>query len=331
MEVQALDYGLQNAIYNLLMERPEWTRYFEEMLAWEEKHPPRESYDGFEWQDVHCPISVINTLISMGILDLRSKSRTYSHYRLRSLTDTRMALSSLRLERPQGEVPIDVSNLFSLVVGHDNVKTILKYALQADSPIHCLLCGPPGTAKTLLLSDIGRLPGAQFYLGSTTSKSGLVGMLLQYKPRILVIDEFEKADPGDMTPLLNLMESSSVVRLIHGHNDRVEMQTKVFAGANDLRRVPQPILSRFAKLDIPAYTPKEFVDVAKQVLVQREGLGPEMALLIATEVVKYTTDIRDAVRVARMAGKDPYRVTEIVQCLWGKSGPGRFYTIPKGG
>ncbi len=331
MEVQALDYSLQNAIYNLLIERPEWTRYFQEMVAWEEKHPPKAEWDGWEWQAVHCPVSVVNSLISMGMVDLCSKSRTYSHYRLRSLPDTKTALSSLNME-VQDQPTLDLSNIFSLVVGHDKVKTILKYALQADSPIHCLLSGPPGTAKTLLLSDIGRLPGAQFYLGSTTSKSGLVGMLLQYKPRILVIDEFEKADPADMTPLLNLMESSSVVRLIHGHNDRVELHTKVFAGANDLRRVPQPILSRFAKLDIPAYTPKEFVDVAKQVLVQREGLGPEMALLIATEVVKYTTDIRDAVRVARMAAKDPFRVTEIVQCLWGKSGPGRFYTIPpKGG
>jgi Holliday junction DNA helicase RuvB len=321
MEDQAVDYSLQNDIYNLLIERPEWTRYFQEMVAWEEKHPPKAEWDGWEWQAVHCPVSVVNSLISMGMVDLCSKSRTYSHYRLRSLPDTKIALSSLHIQ-VQNQPVVDVSQLFSLVVGHDKVKTILRYALQAESPIHCLLVGPPGTAKTLLLSDIGQLPGAQFYLGSTTSKSGLVGMLLAYKPPILVIDEFEKADPSDMTPLLNLMESSSVIRLIHGHNDRVELRTKVFAGANDVHRVPQPILSRFAKLDIPPYTPKEFIDVAKKVLIQREGLGPEMALHIASEVMPHSLDIRDAVRVARMAQRDPLKVREIVSCLFTTRRPG---------
>jgi len=171
-----------------------------------------------------------------------------------------------------------------------------------------------------MLSDVGSLPGAEFYVGSTTTKSGLVGLLLQCRPRYLVIDELDKMDDRDMSPLLNLMETGMVTRLMHGVDERTTLETKVFAGANDMRRISAPIISRFARFEIQPYTKEQFVDVARQVLIQREGLGPQTALLVGNEVVKYSTDIRDAVRVARMAAKDPRLVPDIVNCLW-DSGP----------
>jgi MoxR-like ATPase len=141
-------------------------------------------------------------------------------------------------------------------------------------------------------------------------------MLLAMQPRFLVIDEIDKMPDHDQTPLLNLMETGMITRLQHGIQDRVILPTKVFAGANDLRRISAPILSRFTQLTVPPYSPREFVDVATAVLVQREGLGVQMAKHIATEVVGHSLDIRDAVRVARMSGGLPIQVIEVVECLW---------------
>lgn len=329
-DVKAVNYGLQDVIFRLLAENPDWRQHFTEMVDWHDDHGASDLYPGWQWQDVHTSAGTINRMVAIGVVDMVSKSRAYIFYRLRSLEDTREALG-MDFAAEETAPAADVDNMFSLVVGHERIKTLLRYALKAEGAVHCLLCGPPGTAKTLILSDVGRLTGAQFYLGSTTTRSGLVGLLLTYKPAYLVIDELDKMDDKDMSPLLSLMETGMVMRLQHGHQERVSMPTRVFAGANDLRRISAPILNRFARFELPPYTPAEFVAVCKALLTQREGLGPEMALHVASEVVQNSLDIRDAVRVARMAKGHPTRVVEICRALWPPTQGGKVSTMhPRG-
>lgn len=319
--MQAASYDLQVRISRLLIDRPEWGEYLERMVAWEDSHDMENRWSGWEWTDVHCAPSIISSMIAMSLVNQVSKSRAYTHYRLMSLADTREALEAdAPSDAPRH--PTNVDALFSLVVGHDRVKQLLRYAVKADGAVHCLLVGEPGTAKTLLLSELGRLPGAEFYAGSTTTKSGLVGLLLEKRPPFLILDEIDKMEPRDMSPLLNLMETGTVTRLMHGVQARSEMDTRIFAGANDVRKIPPPILSRFATCEFHPYTPQEFVVVAREVLIQRYNQGSEMALHIAAEVVKYSTDIRDDVRVARMAKGNPRAVIEVVRCLWPKQARG---------
>jgi hypothetical protein len=315
MERDTTNYGLQETIYRQMQDRPEWKSYLTDMLEYEDAHQSNVAYIGWEWSDVHCPVSQINMMVAAGLVNVHSKSRTYTFYRLRSQEDTREAIA-VEVAPQAAASAVDVEGLFSLVIGHERVKTLLRYALKADGAVHCLLAGPPGTAKTLILSDIGRLEGAQFYLGSTTTRSGLVGLLLSNKPAYLVIDEIDKMEDRDMSPLLSLMETGMVMRLQHGHQERVSMPTRVFAGANDLKKLSQPILNRFARFELPPYTPAQFVEVCRTLLTKREGLGPEMALHVASEVVQNSLDIRDAVRVARMAHGHPTRVVEICRALW---------------
>ena len=316
----AISYGHQARITHLLIDRPEWREYFERMVAWEESHDMQPEWAGWVWQNVNCSPSIINSLVAMSIVEMCNQSRSYTHYRLMSLADTKEALA---LDEPDAQrQPINVDALFSLVVGHDRVKQLLRYAVKADGAVHVLLVGQPGTAKTLLLSELGRLPGAEFYAGSTTTKSGLVGLLLEKHPPFLILDEIDKMEPRDMSPLLNLMETGTVTRLMHGVQARMDMETRLFAGANDVRKLPAPILSRFAMCEFQPYTDQEFLVVAREVLIHRYNQGPEMALHIAAEVVKKSTDIRDAVRVARMAKGDPRAVLDVVRCLWPKQAKG---------
>ncbi len=310
----------------LLKERPEWALYLKNMVRWEQKHRGDKSWNGWVWQEVQTPITIVNSLITSQLVELVYKSRQGGAYRLADHDAVAAALEAADVI-PSAKEPVNVDELFDLVVGQDKAKQLIRYAIKAEAPVHCLLSGPPGCAKTLILSDIARLPGAEMYVGSTTTKAGLVGLLLGVRPEILVLDEIDKMSESDMTPLLNLMETGMVTRLQHGVQQRVTLQTKVFAGANEPRRISQPILSRFAKFDFAAYSYREFVQVAQAVLMRREGLGPEMALHIATEVVKSSTDVRDAVRVARMARGDPKVVCDIVACLWPSSEPARVTPI----
>lgn len=314
--IQLDEFRLQDAYYRLLRDEPETERCISEMIEWEDDHPRVYPTHGWEWQDVHTQPGTINRLIAVGLVDKLYKSRAGGMYRLHSLDAARAACDNLNT--PPTPLPaVNVGELFSLVVGHERVKAGLKYAIKADGPVHAILTGPPGTAKTLMLGEIGRLPGAVFYVGSTTSKAGLVDMLISDQPRYLVIDELDKMATIDTAPLLNLMQNGFVSRLIHGSKVQVQLETAVFAGANDVSKIRPELLSRFAKFDVPAYTPREFVGVASAVLSTLHHVNPDVARLIAASVVSYSTDIRDAIRVAQMARGNPITVPDIVTCLFG--------------
>lgn len=52
---------------------------------------------------------------------------------------------------------INKSDAFRGVIGHTDIKKILNNAIHSKKPVHILLVGPPGTAKTMFLLDINRL------------------------------------------------------------------------------------------------------------------------------------------------------------------------------
>lgn len=313
----------------ILEDHPDWIDYLERMIALDEAHPPVNEYDGWEWQDVRTPPAILSQMLVRGLLNRVYSSRNSTLYRLIAPAEIRAALELLRdgSEPEQESAPLNVHQLFTLVFGHDCAKAVLRAALQADSPVHVLLHGPPGSAKNLLLSDVARLLDAVSYAGSTTTESGLVGLLLQKRPRYVVLDELDKLADADLTPLLNLMEGGYVVLLQHERQVRVQLDTRVFATANDVDKIPAPIQSRFAKVEIPGYSPGEFMKVAQAVLIQREKIEPEVARLVANEVVRVSTDIRDAVHVARLSKGQPATVPIIVSTLFPKGG--RLTALPR--
>jgi Holliday junction DNA helicase RuvB len=312
------DIALVGQLVEATTEFPHWADALAHMVEYEKEHEFSGPMEGWEWYQVITQPGIINQLIVRGLVRVVYNSRKYTQYRLTSLSDTEEALEMLRdVSKPTGGgTPPDVGSLFSLVVGHDRAKLVLSSALLAAEPVHVLLYGPPGSAKSLLVGDVARLPDAESYVGATTTKSGLVGLLVQKRPRYLILDELDKMNNSDMTPLLNLMEGGVVSVLQHKRQQRVTMDTRVFATANDLDRIPPPIRSRMAKVEIPAYAPPEFIEVARAILVQREGLGPQQAQLVATEVVRYTLDVRDAVRVGRMVKGRPLALPEILLALF---------------
>ena len=214
-----------------------------------------------------------------------------------------------------------LATLFTPVIGHDDVKKIFQYALLSQRPVHVILEGPPASAKSLFLMELGRLPSAHFVLGGTSSKAGLTDLLLTYRPRFLLIDEIETIDNSkDYAALLHLMENQEVVETkYHRSHDPVPMNTWVFAAGNDVREIGDALLSRFGGKEgvirLRAYNPQEFVDVATKVLILREGVQEEFAGKVAKATLNLgSRDVRLAVRLARLT-QDEEKLNEVVETL----------------
>jgi len=164
--------------------------------------------------------------------------------------------------------------------------------------------GPLALAKSLFLWNLERVAGdrALWVLGFSSSKAGLQESLLEKRPWLLLIDELDRRDGKDMAALMSLMEGGRVTRTKVGRMADVEMGCRVVAASNTLR-LPPELISRFAVRRLHSYTAEEFRQVVIGLLQRREGVDPGVAEEVARALGGRTQDVRDAVRVARLAPK----------------------------
>lgn len=79
--------------------------------------------------------------------------------------------------------------LFEEIVYHDTVKRIFIKALLSNDPIHILLVGKPGSAKSMFLTELMRcFKSSLFVVGSNSTKAGLINQLFDKLPQYLLVD-----------------------------------------------------------------------------------------------------------------------------------------------
>jgi len=67
----------------------------------------------------------------------------------------------------------DDRHSFNDIIGHDDIKKIFSNAILSKGPIHILLVGSPGCAKTMFLTEIMKnMKDSYFVVGSNTTKAG---------------------------------------------------------------------------------------------------------------------------------------------------------------
>jgi Holliday junction DNA helicase RuvB len=99
--------------------------------------------------------AVITRLRMEGLVEEVYDSNSYHGYRL-SRKARAMLVTGEPVPATTGyeftiEIPEDI---FGDIVGHDDVKELLRACLLAEKPVHVLLAGPPALAKSLFLWDI---------------------------------------------------------------------------------------------------------------------------------------------------------------------------------
>src|SRR5437867_12304144 len=192
---------------------------------------------------------------------------------------------------------------FEEIVGHEDIKQIFVKATLSKRPVHLLLVGSPGSAKTMFLTEIMRhYKLSYFVVGSNTTKAGLVNQLFERRPKFLLIDELEKMSATDQTFLLHLMETGIISETKINKTRQIQLTSWVFATANSTEKIIEPLLSRFAILEMPEYSLKEFTGISITRLV-RENVKESTAKVIAEKVWNElgSKDIRDVIKIGRLA------------------------------
>jgi len=277
----------------------------QKIANFEDTHDMSEFKIGWAYRHVGIQGATLSSLFLKGYLENVFRSNSYTGYRLSELG--RVVVSSNQQENatePDAPQQMDIAeNIFGDIIGHENVKELLRACLLAEKPVHVLLAGPPALAKSLFLWDIERIAGerAIWLVGSATSKAGLWDIVAERQPQILLIDELDKMNAADTAALLSMMEGGRLVRAKRGRELNLHNQLTVVAASNRLRLLSPELKSRFAIRTLSAYSRKDFLTVVRGVLVSRENLSPEVADEIARQLDGLTQDVRDAIRVARLA------------------------------
>jgi Holliday junction DNA helicase RuvB len=260
---------------------------------------------GWSWRHVRIWPVTLSRLFKDGYLENVFRSNSFTGYRLTELG--KKLAEGAKEEVLNATTPDEIlglsENLFEDIIGHDEVKELLKASLMAEKPVHVLLTGPPALAKTLFLWDIEQAGGekAIWLVGSATSKAGLWDLIAERHPQILLIDELDKMNAADTAALLTMMEGGRLVRAKKGRELDLHNPLWVIAASNRMDILSPELRSRFAIRRLNPYDRAEFLTVVKGVLARRENLSPELADEIAQNLDGRSQDVRDAIRVARLA------------------------------
>ena len=258
---------------------------------------------GWQFSDVGVYPSSLVRLRIEGLIEDGYQSNSYHGYRLTEKARAMLVEGSPDSDRSQQQAPEIPADLFDDIIGHQDEKDLLSACLSAEKPVHVLLAGPPALAKSLFLWDIERIAGdrALWLVGSATSKAGLWDIVADRQPLYLLIDELDKMSAADTAALLSMMEGGRLVRAKKGRELELEREIRVIAACNRTRCLSPELLSRFAVRFIEAYSRSDFLQVVRGVLVKREGVSWEAAAEIARSLDGRTQDVRDAIRVSRLA------------------------------
>lgn len=318
---------LIQTILSLIERKPDYENILRRLVQYEETagEDKREWVRGFTeekkdicwgWSDVSIPTARLNLLVSENIVTIIFSTRSRTEYTLVDREITKKALDLVTVNKEEGvevegeieriEIPLD---LFDIIVGHEGKKELILRGLTSKSehPTHWLLHGSVASAKTLFLEELRRIGGSHLVVGSGAARVGLLDILFDRRPTILIIDELDKIrDASDLSVLLSLMERGYISETKHGKLRDARLRTYVFASANRIDRFSEELLSRFRKLRFKEYSDEEFKEVAVKVLSEREGIPDTLALYIAEKVLKdlRSRDVRDAVGVARLLKED---------------------------
>ncbi|MGA9154727.1 MAG: hypothetical protein WBZ36_29440, partial [Candidatus Nitrosopolaris sp.] len=129
---------------------------------------------------------------------------------------------------------------FGKIEGYDDIKDLVRRALDAEDNYNLLFIGPPASAKTLFLLGILESRKGVYFDGSNTTNR-ILDILEEERPRVICIDQQRRSYDFE----------------IKG--------AKVFATCNEINRLSKPLQSRFRRLHLPPYTKEQFLNIAVKV------------------------------------------------------------------
>jgi replication-associated recombination protein RarA len=210
---------------------------------------------------------------------------------------------------------------FKNIHGYDDIKDLVRRALEAEDNYNLLFIGPPASAKTLFLLGIVESKKGVYFDGSNTTNR-ILDVLEEKRPKTICIDELDKMPRQFQDKLLNFMESGHIkVDQMRKQYDFKINGAKVFAACNEITRLSKPLQSRFRRLYLPPYTEEQFLEVSVKVLPKLK-----IAHVIGKAVWDQRGDIRDVMSIGKLVRKNdgPEEVMQILATMI-KYGTNNYY------
>jgi DNA polymerase III delta prime subunit len=202
---------------------------------------------------------------------------------------------------------------FENIQGYDDIKDLVRRALDSQENYNLLFCGPPASAKTLFLVGILECRKGVYFDGSNATNR-ILDVLEDKRPKIICIDELDKMSRQFQNQLLNFLESGRIKVDQQRRSYDFEIKgAKIFATCNEINRLSKPLQSRFRRLHLPPYTKEQFLDIAVKVCPQ---LKEETSRIIGEEVWKLGgKDIRDVISLGKLIrkGDGPEQIEGLVK------------------
>jgi len=189
---------------------------------------------------------------------------------------------------------------FDNIQGYDDIKNIVRRALDSEDNYNLLFTGPPASAKTLFLLGILESRKGVYFDGSNTTNR-ILDVLEEEKPRLICIDELDKMPRQFQNQLLTFLESGRIKVDQQRKSYDFEIKgAKVFATCNEINRLSKPLQSRFRRLYLLPYTKEQFLSIAVKVCLK---LKVEISRIIGEEVWKISKDVRDVFSLSKLIRK----------------------------
>ena len=81
---------------------------------------------------------------------------------------------------------------FGNIEGYDDIKHIVRRALDTEDNYNLLFIGPPASAKTLFLLGILDMRKVGVYFDGSNTTIRILDVLEEKRPKIICIDELDK-------------------------------------------------------------------------------------------------------------------------------------------
>src|SRR5262249_27957899 len=94
---------------------------------------------------------------------------------------------------------------FDNIQGYDDIKNIVRRALDSEDSYNLLFTGPPASAKTLFLLGILECRKGVFFDGTNTTNR-ILDVQEEERPKFICIDEIDKLSRQFQNQLLNFLE-----------------------------------------------------------------------------------------------------------------------------
>jgi len=130
---------------------------------------------------------------------------------------------------------------FDNIHGYDDIKDMVRRALDAEDNYNLLFVGPPASAKTLFLLGILECRKGIYFDDSNTTNR-ILDVLEEKRPKIIRIDELDKMPRQFQEKLLSFMESGHIkIDQMRKQYDFTIKGAKVFATCNEITRLSKPL------------------------------------------------------------------------------------------